>query len=227
MALKYYPLSRIIPNKYTRGNEFTLSDGSSYSGKYYITYNNKFFTGINPVLSTGKELFRIRDAKVVDTFTSSIPNPFNRSKINTTANQIFDTATGQFTGPLTEISPYFPIPLPSDYARGYFTRYFAKNIVGPGFVLEVSKEDWSQIQNGGVDRGVLAYETMDMLWQLTGPMYDTRKSQYQIVGGVYTTNKRVTEAKQVGFRGITEFIGEDYTKFAKITDMTVATSGSI
>ena len=126
MALKYYPLSRIIPNKYTRGNEFTLSDGSSYSGKYYITYNNKFFTGINPVLSTGKELFRIRDAKVVDTFTSSIPNPFNRSKINTTANQIFDTATGQFTGPLTEISPYFPLPLPSDYARGYFTRYFAK-----------------------------------------------------------------------------------------------------
>ena len=66
-----------------------------------------------------------------------------------------------------------------------------------------------------------------MLWQLTGPMYDTRKSQYQIVGGVYTTNKRVTEAKQVGFRGITEFIGGDYTKFAKITDMTVATSGSI
>lgn len=227
MALKYYPLSRIIPNKYTRGNEFLLADGSSYTGKYYITYNNRFFTGINPVLSTGKEIFRIRDAKIVPTNTSSIPNPFNRGSINTTAQQIFDTATGQFSGPLTELSPYFPIVLTSDYARGYFTRYFAKNVIGPGFILEISKEDWSQIQNGGVDRGVLAYETMDMLWQLTGPMYDTRKSQYQIVGGVYTTNKRVTESKQKTFRGIVEFIGGDYTKFAKITDMPVATSGSM
>jgi hypothetical protein len=227
MALKYYPLSRIIPNKYTRGNEFTLSDGSPYAGKYYITYNNKFFTGINPVLSTGKELFLISNTKAKNIPANSIPNPLNRSKINTTAQQIFDTATKQFTGPLSEISPYFPVPIPSDYARGYFTRYFAKNIVGPGFILEISKQDWSQIQDGGVDKGVLAYETVDMLWQLTGPLYDTRKSQYQILGGVYTTNKRVTEVKQKSFRGIEEFIGGEYTKFARITPDSVATSGSM
>ena len=58
---------------------------------------------------------------------------------------------------------------------------------------------------------------MDMLWQLTGPLNDTRKSQYQIVGGVFSTNKRVTEAKQKSFRGIVEFIGGDYVKYARIT----------
>jgi nitric oxide reductase activation protein len=35
--------------------------------------------------------------------------------------------------------------------------------------------------------------------------------------GVYDTNKRVTEAKQKTFRGIVEFIGGDYVKFARIT----------
>jgi hypothetical protein len=56
-----------------------------------------------------------------------------------------------------------------------------------------------------------------MLWQLTGPLNDTRISQYQIKGGVFNTNKRVTEAKQKSFRGIIEFIGGDYIKFARIT----------
>ena len=93
--------------------------------------------------------------------------------------------------------------------------------------MEISEQDWAQVGNGNVDKGLLSYETTDMLWQLTGPMYDTRKSQYQIIGGVYTTNKRVTEAKQNTFRGIVEYIGGDYTKFAKITDMSVATSGSM
>ena len=65
-----------------------------------------------------------------------------------------------------------------------------------------------------------------MLWQLTGPLHDTRVSQYQVQGGVYDTNKRVTEAKQVGFRGIIEFIGGDYVKFAQITSGSVAISGN-
>ena len=227
MALKYYPLSRVAPNKYTRGSEFVLSNGVSYTGKYYATYNNRFFTGINPVLSSGEELFLVDNFKAQGAPSLSIPNPFNRSTANTTSAQVYDVATGQLNDSLTQIFPYFPLPLASDYTRGYFTRYFAKDITGPGFILEISKQDWSQIQNGGVNDSVLAYETMDMLWQLTGPKNDTRISQYQIQGGVYDTNKRVTEAKQKTFRGIIEFVGGDYTKFAKITGEPVATSGSM
>ena len=227
MALKYYPLSRIATNKYTRGTEFTLSNGTAYTGRYYETYDNKFFTGINPALSTGEELFRIRDSKVINTAVNSVPNPLDRSKSNFTTAQIFDTATGQFSGPLTEVSPYFPFPISSDYKRGYFTRYFAKNVAGPGFILEVSQADWSQLNNGGPNKTTRVYETTSMLWQLTGPQNDTRISQYQIQGGVYDTNKRVTETKQESFRGIVEFIGGDYTQFAKITSGSVATSGSM
>jgi hypothetical protein len=71
------------------------------------------------------------------------------------------------------------------------------------------------------------YESTSILWQLTGPLKDTRISQYQIKGGVYDTNKRVTEQKALTFRGLIEFIGGEYTKFAKITPDPVATSGSM
>ena len=83
--------------------------------------------------------------------------------------------------------------------------------------MEISQMDYSQLQNGNVSPTVLGYESTSMLWQLTGPLKNTRKSQYEIQGGVYDTNKRVTEVKQKGFNGIVEFIGGEYTKFAKIT----------
>ena len=227
MALKYYPLSRIIPDKYTRGNEYQLADGSNYTGNYYITYDNRFFTGVNPIFSTGEEIFPVQS---VVSNRERINNNVGLSVSNLatiTPSTTYDSRTGQYAGQLMQLMPYVPVPLDGDYIRGYFTRYFAKNVSGPGYVIEINQQDWNQLKNGSFNNGLLSYEIMDMLWQLTGPLYDTRKSQYQIVGGVYTTNQRVTEAKQKGFRGILEFIGGDYTKFAKITGALVATSGSM
>jgi len=73
---------------------------------------------------------------------------------------------------------------------------------------------------------MLGYEYTTLLWQLTGPLHNTRVSQYQVKGGVYDTNKRVTEARAIGFVGLIAFIGGDYTKFARITP-DVATTGSM
>ena len=222
MPIKYYPLTRVSPNKYTRGNEFTLPDGTPYTGKYYVTYDNKAYTGVNPILGTN---ILLNDILKKQTKRTSEGN-FTLS----TANYINALSPEYRVDPdaqLVSLEPYYPLPLNTDYARGYFTRYFAKNVSGPGYVIEISQLDWTKIQNGNVSDTVLGYETMSMLWQLTGPLHDTRKSQYQIVGGVYETNKRVTENKQKGFRGIVEFIGGDYTKFAIITPDPVATSGSM
>jgi hypothetical protein len=228
MSLKYYPLTRIIPNKYTRGTEFLLPNGTSYTGRYYLTYDNKAYTGINPTLGTNELLTPVQDKLAVSTGTtlnSSNVLVNNSTQVYTAAS----TATGQTSidTALVELTSYYPVPLDSDYARGYFTRYFAKNVTGPQYIIEISKLDWTKIRNGNVDTKILGYESIDMLWQLTGPLNDTRISQYQIQGGVYDTNKRVTEAKQKVFRGIVEFIGGNYTQFARITPVLVATSGSI
>jgi hypothetical protein len=227
MALKYYPLSRVSTNKYTRGNQFVLPNGNPYTGKYYETYNNKFFTGITPALGTNEELIPISVFNARNRSSATLTNTVNNITVVPSSSTAYDQSTGQLAGNLVELNPYTPIPVPSDYQRGYFTRYFAKKVSGPGFIIEISQQDWSQVSNGNVDRSLLSYEITDMLWQLTGPLNDTRISQYQIQGGVFTTNKRVTEFKQKSFRGIIEYIGGDYTKFAKITGPSVATSGSM
>jgi hypothetical protein len=215
MPLKYFPLTRIKTNLYTRGNEFVTPDGKSYDGRYYETYNNKAFTGIDPVLGQSVPLFR----KTAPRGNSQIGGANSAFANDYVALNLIKQATDSpsIDAQLTSLAPYYPVPLDSDYARGYFTRYFAKNVSGPGYVIEISQLDWTKIQNGNISNTVLGYETMDMLWQLTGPLNDTRISQYQIQGGVFSTNKRVTEAKQKSFRGIIEFIGGDYTKFARIT----------
>ena len=226
MVLKYYPLTRIRTNLYTRGDEFTTPDGKTYAGRYYLTYDNKAFTGINPVLGTNQEL------TAVPVFDNN-PIVVNNSLTNKTSDAytVASTQNAQKTTvksnvTLTELNSYFPIPIASDYSRGYFTRYFAKTVSGAQYVIEISPTDYSQLKNGNVSPTVLGYESTSMLWQLTGPLHDTRVSQYQVQGGVYDTNKRVTEAKQVGFRGIIEFIGGDYVKFAQITSGSVAISGN-
>ena len=218
MALRYFPLTRIITNKYTRGNEFLLPDGTPYAGKYYLTYDNNAYTGINPTLGTNILLTPVQNAIANNTGTTLNSNNVlvsNAAQAYTAAS----TATNQIStnNTLTELVPYFPFPLDSDYSRGYFTRYFAKNVTGPQYVIEISKLDWTKIKNGNVDTKILGYETTNILWQLTGPLKDTRISQYQIQGGVYDTNKRVTEAGAVGFVGLVAFIGGEYTKYAKIT----------
>jgi hypothetical protein len=228
MALKYFPLTRIKTNLYTRGTEYITEDGRPYSGRYYVTYDNQAFTGISPAL--GKSVLLLKNFTDSPHSTSISTKRKVSAKLSPLESLPATQAQSQdyFSAELTQLVPYYPLPSETDYTRGYFTRYFAKEVTGPQYVIEISPIDWSKIQNGNVNTDVLlGYESMDMLWQLTGPLNNTRKSQYQIVGGVYDTNKRVTESKQKGFRGIVEFIGGDYTKYARIDEVTVATSGSI
>ena len=223
MPLKYFPLTRIAPNNYTRGGEYITPDGKSYIGRYYTTYSGASFTGINPILGQNLKLTPIAEVSAAARGIGANAT----STYEYTQTQIQALKAIDVDAELTSLSPYYPVPLDSDYTRGYFTRYFAKDVSGPGFVIEISQLDWTKIQNGDISNTVLGYQSTSMLWQLTGPLNNTRVSQYQIKGGVYDTNKRVTEAKQKTFRGIVEFIGGDYTKFAKITSGSVAISGSI
>ena len=207
-TLKYYPLTRIRTNLYTRGNEFVGSNGAPYTGRYYRTYDGKSYAGIDPVFGQSDLLVPIGE----------LSNRGN-GEVNSASNKAYTAATSQndTNAELVELVNYYPTPLSSDYARGYFTRYFAKNVSGPGFVLEISKLDWTKIQNGNVAPNSLGYQTMDMLWQLTGPLNDKRISQYQIQGGIIETNTRVTAAKNKGFNGIVAYIGAEYTKYTKPT----------
>ena len=215
--VKYYPLTRIKPNLYTRGDTYVLSNGKPYTGKYYLTYDGKVFTGSNPIVGTNQELFTAeRPVSIESPISVNQSQQYTAAKLqNNVTQQSLNKATNNQQ--LKELQPYYPVVVVSDYQVGSFIRYFAKNISGPGYIFEISQGDYANIQNGLSPIDFRTYETTSMLWQLTGPLKDTRVSQYQIKGGVYDTNKRVTEQKALTFRGLIEFIGGEYTKFTKIT----------
>jgi hypothetical protein len=58
---------------------------------------------------------------------------------------------------------------------------------------------------------------IEILWKISGPLNTVRLSQYDIREGIIQVNKRLTLAAEPNFIGITDFIGGDYTKFAKPT----------
>ena len=215
--LKYYPLTRIKPNLYTRGTTYKLANGKPYVGRYYLTYKGEAFTGANPVLGTNQPLIRIDSPLLNESLTLSNANlSYTVTKlVNASSQKELDQVLNNQQ--LTDIKPYYPIPLASDYQLGYFYRYFAKIVTGPGYIFEISQTDYANIQNNLLPANFRVYETTSMLWQLTGPLNDTRVSQYQIKGGIINTNRRVTEQKALTFKGLVEFIGGEYTKFAKPT----------
>jgi hypothetical protein len=114
-------------------------------------------------------------------------------------------------------TPYYPFPLPSDYERGYIIRYFAKKKNNAGYVIEVSEQEYNNIQDGTVNYDVSIYQTGQILWKLTGPLNSVRLSQFDTRAGIIDTNRRLTENLNKTFLGITDFIGGDYIKFARPT----------
>jgi len=211
MPLKYYPLTRMKTDLYTRGNQFVTPDGKFYAGKYYKTFDDKAYVGANPVVGTNVELREVK----LDLEHANIGRPPTLEADTYTV--VAENPRVVSDGLLEELIPYYPEPIPSDYQQGYFLRYFAKNVTGPQYVVEISQIDYYLLEQNKIAPNILSYQYVSMLWQLTGPLRDKRVSQYQIIGGVFDTNKRVTENTQKGFRGIEEFIGGDYTKFARIT----------
>ena len=215
--IKYYPQTRIKTDLYTRGTAYKLPNGTPYTGRYYLLYDGSAYAGANPTVGTNQQLTPINQptVSIYNTTTNSQNTPLAATSQNLFADQ--KTNSRNNTSQLEELTPYYPVPIQSDYQLGYFTRYFAKNTAGPGYILEISQNDYANVTNGVYNSTSLLYEITSLLWQLTGPLNNKRLSQYQIQGGVFDTNKRVTEAKTVIFKGLVDYIGGDYIKFARIT----------
>ena len=211
--IKYYPLSRVKTNLKTSGRDYTLN-GKPYSGAYYLTYTGEAFTGVNPATGPNEPL-EILNAKVLrrtqPVYNSILKIPNKRSSAEDQTKAVMPAQQQ-----LKQIVPHYPVILESDYAQGHFTRYFAKKVNMNSYIMEISYEDWGLISDD-TDNTYEDYEVLDMFWQLTGPLNDKRVSQYQIIGGVYDTNKRITQNSAKGFNGLVEYVGGDYTKYARIT----------
>jgi len=210
MAIRYYPSFRIKTNLNTNGSEFRLN-GIPYSGKYYATFDGKFYSGPNPVLGPNERLVPI---------TNYINNPgLGKIGLLPEARTQFALKTKVQVDLSNALEPtsYQAKPTEDDYRRGYFMRFFVKKINEKGYVKEITEQEYLAINDGTVYYDVSYYQTESVMWKLTGPLNTVRLSQYDIRAGIIDTNKRLVETKDVKFLGLKAFIGEEYSKFSRPT----------
>jgi len=212
--LRYYPSFAIIPNLTTSGGDFILN-GQPYSGKYYETYDGRAFSGSTPEQGPNQELQRIP-------YYNSAPGLDSLNLSSRRKRQLAQIAGVQESTPTNPRIPgqpnsYYPQPTEQDYRKGYLIRYFTKKENEKGFVTEISQDEYNSIVNGTADYDISIYQTTTILWKLTGPLNSKRESQYNIIPGIVETNKRLTESANRTFLGIVDFIGGEYSKFARPT----------
>lgn len=207
--LKYYPSFRVKTNQKTTGNRLLLN-GVPYSGDYYQTYDNKFFSGPDPIVGPSEEL------KPFENFGNS--DYLNTSNLPASVKNQFLKQTNVTKTEATEPTSYYPKPTEEDYTRGYFIRYFIKKINSKGFVIEISEDEYNNFTNGTVRYDVSFYLVTQIFWKITGNLNTKRYSQYDIRLGIIDVNKKNTEDAGKKFLGLIEFIGGEYAKFSRPTE---------
>jgi hypothetical protein len=225
MSLRYYPLSKIKANKNTTGNEFLLNE-NPYKGKYYETFDGKFFTGANPIVGKNERLSRIPIYQGNEYLNNTPLTPKVRAALAQSNNN--QTFNNQSTGALIVALPtpkfkgeptsYFPTVIEDDYYAGSIMRYFCKRTNSAGYVTEISPDEYFAIQDGTVPYDVSNYLTTKIMWKITGPLNQKRISQYDIRAGIIDTNKRLVEIAEKTFLGIVAYIGDKYDKYARPTE---------
>jgi len=221
--LRYYPSFAIQPNLNTVGGEFFL-DGQPYSGKYYETYDGRAFTGSTPEVGPSEPLERIRSYASAPGLGNANLSSKSKRDLASRTGVVQSTATNsRIPG---QPNSYYPRPIEQDYKKGYIIRYFTKKENERGFVTEISQDEYNSIINGTTDYDITIYQTTTILWKLTGPLKSTRESQYNIIPGIIDTNQRLTESANRTFLGIVDFIGGEYSKFARPTGTVVKNTPS-
>jgi hypothetical protein len=208
--IKYYPKNRITINKYTRGDEYQLN-GKPYIGAYYKTFNGKIYTGINPVIGSSQELQAIQNNNI----NINLDNKKGIIILNNKSDQYIKNPNIKNLQSYQIPPQYYPQPTDSDYAKGYIMRYFAKKRNDIGYVIEISKDTYLSLQSKNSEYDYITYQAIDLFWQITGPLKDTRENRQYKISGIIDTNKRLVQTKDKSFRGLIEYIGEKYDKYAR------------
>lgn len=213
MKPRYYPKFYIVENLNSQVGQLAKESGEMYLGKYYTTLNGRFFSGPNPQVGPNEELFIMKSPqeKILGLPKNTMPEKAPLS---------YETEESLYLKNKTiseKPTFYYPTPTENDYRKGYIIRYFTKKENEYGNIIEITQNEYNNIVNGTATYNISIYQTDKILWKLTGPLNSQRKSQYNIIPGIIETNKRLTEEANKTLFGMIEFIGGEYSKFARPT----------
>ena len=162
----YFPQSQITPNQYTNGGEFQIkSNGNPYTGYYFITSTNQYFTGRNQNDTPVNELTKISTDASINALLASentiLPEVITITDY--TYNNIVAKPSTVLFKPI-----YNPnTPTQQDYQIGEYRRYFCKK-TNEIIYLEIDKTTFDKLVAQSPDILWSLYQPFDIPWNLTG-----------------------------------------------------------
>jgi len=191
----YYPKSHITSNLYSNGELAYKDTLAPYTGQYFSTFDNKFWTGNGGGDGSNLELVNVNSAPAFptpETFEDNNPEdprfyPENQD-YSTLKKVQYNQGISQ-----TPVS-FYPTPSIQDYEMGEFTRYFSK---------KANEEVY--YETSGLFKNNL-YIGFSLPWKLTGDR-----------DVVFEVNKGIVELKQQQFKalGLGAFLKFNYIQYYK------------
>jgi hypothetical protein len=204
----YYPKSQVKTSLYTNGGDFVLrSNSTPYSGYYYETSNNRYFSGKTPNESPSFEIIKITQNKL----TTNLPASLQIEDIPLDNLYIIENGYSQSTRlsfnqtPPSPPKQSYPIVIENDYKLGEFQRYFVKKGNEPKFI-EVSKEDYLKYTQQDKDVMFELYTPIQINWVLTGD----KDQVYQVNQSIVARAER-----EQNLPGFTNYFKNRFTQFYK------------
>lgn len=192
----YFPKSQIIENLYTNGGELKpFNTETEYTGYYFRTSDNRFFSGKNPNDTPNVPLIPITTETTFSSPTSITTNTKNSRKITEDKdseplaenyylrddNYYIAKKIGENRGkaPRKPIQSII-IPTQEDYQNKSFERYFVKKGNENQFI-EVSKAEFDLFKAKSPDVQFNLYTPINIEWSLVGNKEEVYQSNKTIV----------------------------------------------
>ena len=203
--MPYYPKNKIQTNLYTNSDSMVqVSTLEPYTGPYYKLSNGKMYKGSNPqTFRYPEEIIDLNNIQVKPTSpVVSKVAPTSTENINSEIVGNYITALEDKPDSRLIPTPFYPSPTPKDYKRGYFTRYFAKQVNDYSFI-EINNKTYKNLSQNNSEYLWELYYVTELPWQISGD-----------VDKVYNTNKNVIELlEKKKFKGLSNFLNQNYLKF--------------
>ena len=193
--MAYYPKSQIKTNLFTEGSQLeTISTGEEYTGYYWQTSKDEYFTGRNP-----------SDGVSIPLQIIATPPPTKVSLLTYTNNNITYNKLKGINLSETLNLPYYqkPVPTEEDYQIGNLVRYFCKKI-NENLYIETTKNIYDKLIKKDKGYAYTLYQPFTLVWKISG----NRKEVEQI-------NQRVVQTTEFQQKivGLKEYLNFNYIEF--------------
>lgn len=216
--MAYIPKNKIITNLYTNTKKLEYKDTKEpYVGRYWKSYDGKYFTGKNPNDTPSRELIEISITeegediltqinKIAYTDAPTIFDDVNNPEYDESLIIEYSRVKGINLNKIPkQISPKhsYPTPTSYDYKLGVFNRHFLYKVNEPIF-LEIDATTMKAFIQKDKNYHTTPYTPFQILWTIGGDKNEA-----------FNANKKLIELteRRIKRRGLKKFLKFNYTKF--------------